>query len=189
MWGSGKLSCPCTQLVTRPSRPPVKWRYSSARYQTDVRDEVKAPTDLPLIKNLYHLDRSRHGSRAAESGFGPQRKIFFGSSNKGVPARNLHFISERPTYSCGVTWASSQRVNLYSMQIMILQRQKYMQHCRAPGPLPYCLAPGNLFRIPTHLSSAMTGPQIRSRAWGSEKFLSVRNRTTIPKTPTHSLTV
>ena len=81
----------------------MKWQYSAARYQTDVRDDVKAPTDLPLIERLYHLDRSLHGSRAAESGFGPHRKFFFGSSSKGVPANKLHFVSERPTFSCRVT--------------------------------------------------------------------------------------
>jgi len=65
----------------------VKWQYSAARYQTDVRDEVKAPTDLPLIKTMYQLERSLRGSRAAESGFVPYRKFCFGSSRKGVPAK------------------------------------------------------------------------------------------------------
>jgi hypothetical protein len=43
---------------------------------------------------------------------------------KGVQTNNLNTILERPTLSCIVTWAWSwsERVNLYSGQIMVLPR-------------------------------------------------------------------
>jgi hypothetical protein len=122
-----------------------------------------------------NLNWSLDGSRAAEGGFQPQRKIFFFlSPSKGVPAKNIHFKSKTQTVSRRVTWASSERVHLYSLQITILP---------CPGPP----GPDNLYRVPPRLSSAQIGPQIWSRPWGSEKSLSVGNRTPIPKTPTHSL--
>lgn len=49
-----------------------------------------------------------------------EKKNIFGPSSKGGQAKNLYTKSERLTLSCRVKWAWSERVNLYSQQIMTL---------------------------------------------------------------------
>jgi hypothetical protein len=51
--------------------------------------------------------------RAADSGFGPP-EILFRNLSKGKLTKNLYTKLERLTLSCRVTWAWSERVNLYS---------------------------------------------------------------------------
>jgi hypothetical protein len=66
------------------------------------------------------------------------------------PAKILYTISESLTFHCRVTWALSERINLFSRQIMIIPKNKgrqHMQYGRAPDP-------GNFleFLAPTPLS-------------------------------------
>jgi len=54
-------------------------------------------------------------------GPGPgEKKIIFGPSSEGGQAKNLYTKSEGLTLSCIVKWAWSERVNLYTRQIMTL---------------------------------------------------------------------
>jgi len=46
------------------------------------------------------------------AGSGPGKKMFIGLPSKGGGATNLHTKSQILTFSCGVTWGWSERVNL-----------------------------------------------------------------------------
>ena len=93
--------------------------------------------------------------RPAESGFGPRRNP--PPPTKGGPAKNLCTKSERLTLSCRVTWAWSERVNLYNRQRMIYyrERRKHMRHSEAPDPLLDRRAPAICTGFPPSLSSAV----------------------------------
>ena len=71
---------------------------------------------------FHFLFRSRSARKCYLVGSGSSGNIFFGSSNKGGPAKNLYAKSERPVLNCRVTWAWSESVNLHSRQIVILPR-------------------------------------------------------------------
>ena len=74
-------------------------------------------------------------------------KIIFGPFSKGRLAKNLYTKSEGMTLSCRVKWAWSERVNLYSRQIMILPR-KTKTCATYSGPWPPSGRPGadNMYR-------------------------------------------
>ena len=78
----------------------------------------------------YHI-------RAEDSGMGAGGgEIFFApppAPSKSVPAKNLYTKSERISLNGRVTWASSERVNLYSSQIMIVPGGK-RNLCNTVGP-------------------------------------------------------
>ena len=77
------------------------------------------------------------------AGLGSGEKIFFGAPSKGKPAENLHTKWERLLLTYRVTWVWSEGVNLYSLHIMILQRQTktYATHLGPRRPIPDSLAP------------------------------------------------
>ena len=56
--------------------------------------------------------------------------------------KNLYTKSAGLILRCRVNWASSERVNLYNRQIMIIQEKtKHVKHNRTPGPLPNLRGP------------------------------------------------
>jgi len=57
-------------------------------------------------------------------GSGPDEKSFSGMSARVGWLKNLYSKLERLTLSCKVTWAWSERVNLYSQQIIISEKTK-----------------------------------------------------------------
>jgi hypothetical protein len=59
-----------------------------------------------------------------KGGSGPCEKPFFsGLVSEGGPAENLYDKSEKLTFSCSMTWAWSETVNLYSRQTIVLPRE------------------------------------------------------------------
>jgi hypothetical protein len=67
---------------------------------------------------------------------------------EGRSVKNLYTTSGKLIFRCRVTWASSERVNFYIRQIMLLQRKTktyatYLGPC-PPSRLPN---PGNFYRL------------------------------------------
>ena len=58
----------------------------------------------------------------------------FRAPSRGGQAKNRYTKSERPSHSCTVTWARSERVNLYIRQIMVLPRKTKI-YSRGPAIL------------------------------------------------------
>jgi hypothetical protein len=88
-----------------------------------------------------------------------QWKYFLRSPGNCRPAKNLDTKSERMTLSCTVTWAWSEIVNLYNRQIMILPRNtKTCVTYSGSGSRSGLSGPGNLYRLPLPISSALLGP-------------------------------
>ena len=89
-------------------------------------------------------------------GSGRGTKKFSGPPSKCGQAKNVYTKSERLSLSFRVTWVWSERVHLYSRQIMTLQRgQKHTQPNGGGGAGPLSGSPeaGNLYRL--SLSSAL----------------------------------
>ena len=84
------------------------------------------------------MDWIRTAYRAAGKGvWTPVKKLFRApqQSSRGGPVKNIYTKSERQTSSCRVTWVWSERVNLYSRQVMIVARKtKTCATQSSPGP-------------------------------------------------------
>jgi hypothetical protein len=90
-----------------------------------------------------------------KAGSGPDKNCFSGPTSKGGPAKNLYTKSERLIIGFRVTWAWSERVNLYNRQIMILPRHtKTYATYSGPGPPSGPPGPGNS-PTPSPVSSAL----------------------------------
>jgi hypothetical protein len=75
----------------------------------------------PLFRRHEYRFKQRHGRR--ERVRAPVKMQFLGLQQGADRQKNLYTKSERLIVSCTVTWARSERVNLYSRQIMILPRK------------------------------------------------------------------
>ena len=58
------------------------------------------------------------------AGLGPGEKKFWGPLDRGGIAKNLYMVQERLILSCRVTWAWSERVHLYSQEMILLRNTK-----------------------------------------------------------------
>ena len=92
----------------------------------NIKSEIK--TSLNLVDDDDDDDQGRQERVRA-----PVKYCFCHPPSKGAHGKNIYTESERLTLSCKANWACSERVNLYSRQIMILPRTiKHMQQNRAP---------------------------------------------------------
>jgi hypothetical protein len=73
------------------------------------------------------------GQGRRERVLAPVKNFFRGPPGKGGPAKELYPKLERLTLSCRVTWATSERFNLYSRQITIPNTEKYKNICIMNG--------------------------------------------------------
>jgi hypothetical protein len=95
-----------------------------------------------FIALMQHTQGLRERVRA------PVKNVFGHPSNCG-PAERLYTKSETLTLSCRVTWAETERVHLYSRQLLILPRKtKTYATYSDPGPPSGPPGPGNFHRLP-----------------------------------------
>lgn len=80
---------------------------------------------------------------------GPSKFLFRPPHKDGL-AKNIYTKSERLSLSWGVTWALSEKINLYSQQIMILLRKTktYAMQLSGHVPRPWLVHPSNLHWLP-----------------------------------------
>jgi len=96
---------------------------------------------LPAHKCLpQHPVLEHPPTRVAQIGFEYRRKVFLAPSQSWSGWKSLHHIGK--TVRCSVPWASSERVNLYNRQIIILPREtKTLATLTCPTLLPDCRVP------------------------------------------------
>jgi len=101
------------EIVENLRAPTCQHQAFSYQYQE------KKSHDVGTYYKIHKMDTAlgNHAHKAAESGFGPRRKKFFGPLSKGGPAKSFYTKSERQNLNCRATWVWSARVNLYNRQI------------------------------------------------------------------------
>jgi len=75
----------------------------------------------------------------------------FGSHSKGGPAKILYTKSKIRTLSCRMPWAWSERVKLYSRQMILPRKTKTYATLLGPALPSGSQGPGNLYHLLPHL--------------------------------------
>ena len=127
--------CQCRRPSGKQGNRDLRWRHNDVSY------EPYLWVQRQNLKSAWHQAALGQGRR--ERVQGPAKNFFclLPPPSKEEAATNLYTKLERLSVSCRVTWAWSERVNLYSRQTVITRETtKHMQHSGAPGT-------GNLYRF------------------------------------------